>query len=215
MINYDNAVFNGINKVVYMTYASALWFLFSLPVVTIGASTTALYYTIYKVVRNETGKVFEEFLRSFKSNFKQSTIVYAVFAAIVSVGLVDCFVLNMYLENGMLFKVSICIVLLLVIGTAMAAGYAFPYIARFENTTKLILINTIYILITHFIKSIGLLFIFVAAFLLVLINPVFLAFSPGLYMFCASYIIEPIFRKYMTAEDLEEEQKKYEIRSDI
>ena len=47
----------------------------SLPIITIGASTTALYTVMLKLVKNEEGYIFKGFLHAFKLNFKQSTII--------------------------------------------------------------------------------------------------------------------------------------------
>ena len=49
-----------------------------LPIITIGASITAGHYTALKLHRGE-GYVFQNFLQSFKENFKQSTIIWILF----------------------------------------------------------------------------------------------------------------------------------------
>ena len=215
MINYDNVVFNGINKAVYLAYASVLWVLFSLPVFTLGASTTALYYSVHKVIKHDTGKLFSEFWSAFKLNFKQSTVVFLLFAAILLIGVADYFVLQAYLDQGSIFKGFSVIVLVFNVGAIMIANYVFPYIARFQNTTKLILMNSVYFAITNILKTLLMLVILAVAILLVMINPVFLAVSPGVFMFCADYLIEPIFRKYMTPEDQEAERRRNEVCNDL
>ena len=43
-----------------------LWMLLCIPVITAGASTTAAYYTMSKVVRFQSGYIREEFMRSFR-----------------------------------------------------------------------------------------------------------------------------------------------------
>ena len=57
---------------------SILWVVTSLPVITIGASTTALYYAVVKVIRNNEGYVWGEFWNGFRTNFKQATIIWLV-----------------------------------------------------------------------------------------------------------------------------------------
>ena len=42
--NYDSPLFSSINKIVDCVFLSLLWFVFSIPIVTMGASTSALYY---------------------------------------------------------------------------------------------------------------------------------------------------------------------------
>ena len=53
---------------------NVLWFICSIPIVTIGASTTALYYVCLKIVRGEEQYVIPMFFRSFKENFRQGMI---------------------------------------------------------------------------------------------------------------------------------------------
>lgn len=53
-----------------------LWVVYSLPIITIGASTTALYYSCMKMIRTNEGYVHRNFHHSFKQNFKQSTIIW-------------------------------------------------------------------------------------------------------------------------------------------
>lgn len=46
-----------------------LWYLTSIPLLTIGASTIALYDTTLKMIRNREGGIVRDFLKSFRSNF--------------------------------------------------------------------------------------------------------------------------------------------------
>ena len=47
-MEYDSPIMAGIGKVIDIIWLSTLWFICCLPIVTIGASTTALYYTSVK-----------------------------------------------------------------------------------------------------------------------------------------------------------------------
>ena len=72
---FDNKIFQMLEKIIDCIYSSILWFIFSLPLITAGASTTALYYTVNKVIRYDRGNMSKEFFKAFKSNFRQSTLV--------------------------------------------------------------------------------------------------------------------------------------------
>ena len=52
-----------------------LWIIFSLPIFTIGASTTALYYSMMQRQRRDESYIHKNFIKAFKENFKQSTIL--------------------------------------------------------------------------------------------------------------------------------------------
>ena len=67
----DSGFMRVLNMISDIVLISMLWLLCSLPVVTVGASTTAAYYTIMKVVHKKTGYISKEFFKSFKLNFKE------------------------------------------------------------------------------------------------------------------------------------------------
>ncbi len=58
-----------------------LWIVCSLPVITAGASTTALFYCTLKLHKDGDIRVFHDFFKSFKQNFKQSTLIWILMAA--------------------------------------------------------------------------------------------------------------------------------------
>ena len=53
-----------------------LWIVCSLPVITAGASITALYSVMFKIIKKEEGYIIKSFLKAFRQNFKQSTIIW-------------------------------------------------------------------------------------------------------------------------------------------
>ena len=54
-------------------YLNLLWIVCSLPIITVGASTTALYYVTLKIAEDREGDITQQFFRAFRSNFKQAT----------------------------------------------------------------------------------------------------------------------------------------------
>jgi len=133
-IFYMNSLFaRGVGKLVQMLYAGFLWFLFSLPVVTIGAASTALYEVMMKAAKEEEGYIGKSFLNAFRNNFKKSTYVWL---PILAAGII--FVVNLFyyavLGGGNYPVQSVVFFLLLLAGLAVYS-YAFPILARFENTT--------------------------------------------------------------------------------
>ena len=58
-----------------------LWILCSLPIITAGASTTALFYCTLKLHKDGDIRVLHDFFKSFKQNFKQSTLIWILMVA--------------------------------------------------------------------------------------------------------------------------------------
>ena len=72
----DNPVISGMSRIFDMMCLNVLWLVCSLPIFTIGASTTAMYTVMLKVVKNEEGYIVKGFFKAFKENFKKSTIIW-------------------------------------------------------------------------------------------------------------------------------------------
>jgi len=133
-IFYMNSPFaRGIGKLVQMLYAGFLWFLFSLPVVTVGAASTALYEVMMKAAKEEEGYIGKSFLYAFRNNFKKSTYVWLPILAAEIIFVVNLFYYAV-LGGGNYPVQSVVFFLLLLAGLAVYS-YAFPILARFENTT--------------------------------------------------------------------------------
>lgn len=79
--NYDNPVWRFIGKLGDLILLNILWIVCSIPVFTIGASTTAVYYVTLKLVRDEGDSTIRSFFHSFKGNFRQATAIWMVLLA--------------------------------------------------------------------------------------------------------------------------------------
>lgn len=206
--NYENPVFQFLNKLVDCVTLSLFWVIFSLPIFTIGTSTTALYYTVNKVVRQNRSHVWREFLVSFKANFKQSTIIWLCFMMLCMAMGVNAYFLYLFYQAKQLPIVFFIVILCFFALTILCGIYIFPYIARFQNCTKEVITNCLMICIGNLHWSILLLvlwaiaaYIFIAGFGFV----VFMVVPTG-YMYMSSLVLEKIFKKYMSPEDLKREQ---------
>ena len=83
LFNYDNPVWRFIGKFWDVLILNVLWLVCSIPIVTIGASTTAMYYVTLKLARDEDGYTIRSFFKSFKENFRQATVIWLIFLAVV------------------------------------------------------------------------------------------------------------------------------------
>ena len=61
-------IMSFLNRIADIVILSALWCFYSIPIITIGASTAALYHTVIKVIRQDRGYVLQTFHHSFKEN---------------------------------------------------------------------------------------------------------------------------------------------------
>ena len=66
LLNPEGKVMLFFTKIAYSAYLNILWFFCCLPVVTAGASTTALFYVTLKMAKDEEGNVTKSFFQAFR-----------------------------------------------------------------------------------------------------------------------------------------------------
>lgn len=203
----DNPVFQGINKLVDCVFLSLLWLIFSIPLITIGASTSALYYTATKVIRHDRGYIFRQFWSCFKSSFKQSTGAWLIYVLMLILLYTDTKLIVYLMPEGIALTIFKAVFYTFMFIFIMIAQYVFPYIARFELPLKHIVKNCAIIALRHLPWTILLVVIWVACVLLAYILPIGMVLMPSAWALLASLVIERIFKKYMTPEDREKEEK--------
>lgn len=94
----DNKFFTFMNKVADLCILNIICLVCCIPIVTAGASITAMYYVTLKMVRNEEAYIVRSFFKSFKDNFKQATIINLIMIAVGAVLYLDLNVAKICLE---------------------------------------------------------------------------------------------------------------------
>ena len=88
------------------------------------------------------------------------------------------------------------------------AVYTFAYLARFENTTKAVLKNSILFMFANMAKTLLVLLVFGISAFLVWLTPFSLVIVPLLCGWYLEVILESVFRKYMSEEDRKAEDER-------
>ena len=189
--------------------ASLLWFLTSIPIITLGASTTALYSVVRTPGETRySASVFKNFFRAFLKNFKTATLALLILlipAAMVGVNV--CLVVFGLLEQSIAGYVICGVSILLFL---FAWNYVFPLVAHFDNSVLKTLGNALVLSVAHLPTTILvtllnllpllMLLFFTNFFFKTIIFWLFLAF--GLIAKASSLLLERVFRRYQPAEDL-------------
>lgn len=207
LFNYDNKVMQFIGKMVDCFYVSLLWIIFCIPIVTAGASSTAMYYTVHKVLRGGRSYVWSSFWSAFKSNFKQSTIIWIICLLLGVLLGVDAYIMSRALINGDKMGFLYYVFLIIILFFILWMCYLFSYTARFENTTKEIMKNCAMIAIANLPKTVLLAVLLVVAVIIIIWLPFMIFLMPALLTWVMNVILESIYRKYMSPEDLEREKE--------
>lgn len=203
LFNLESPFWRFVGKLADAVVLNIFWVIFSLPIVTIGASTTALYYCTMKVAKDREGSsLLRDFWKSFKLNFKQATILW-----ILCLGLLAFFALDIYFYWGMDSQLSsiLCVIFtVFVVILFLTMFYLFPLQAKFYNPIRKTISFALVMLLRyfHFTLLMGLI---AAAILLATIYYLPMAiFGMGLIAFLQSYILNHIFQKYAPDEDPDE-----------
>lgn len=207
LFSYDNGLMQALAKLFDIICLNVLWIMCCIPVFTVGAASAAYYYAYNKAIRQKRSYAWKEFFHGFKISFKQSTIVWLITFVLYAVSILDIIFLRGLADAVKFAGVMQAFIIVLFLLLTMWVVYVFPYMARFENNTKAIMKNCALIMIANLPWSIFLLVFFVITVGVFLFIPMFGMFAPAVYISFANLILERIFRKYMTPEDLESEKE--------
>ena len=143
----DNKFFVFMGKVADLCLLNLVCLACCIPIVTAGASITALYYVTLKMVRNEESYIFRSFFKSFKQNFRQATIIHLIMVAAAVLLYLDTNIVKVMGEPMSQIMSVIFAVFTLVY--AMILLYLYPILAKFYNSVKNTFTNAILMAIPH------------------------------------------------------------------
>ena len=81
LFDYDNPFFMFMSRIWDLMILNFLAVLLCLPVITAGASVTALYYITLKMAEDRESHIYRSFLKAFRDNLVQSTAIHLIVTA--------------------------------------------------------------------------------------------------------------------------------------
>lgn len=204
LFDLDSPVFSFLSKMADLIYLNVLTFICCLPIVTVGASMTALNYVVLKMVRNEEGYITRSFFKSFKQNFKQATIIWLMILAAVAVLAGDAFILRYSsLTFPSWLRIALTVVGVVLMFTLM---HVFPVLSRFENSIKNTFKNSLFMGILTFPKTLLMMVcwmipVLIAGFFLQAL-PVVFAFGISGPAFVCALLYNKTFKRFEPAEEI-------------
>ncbi len=150
--NYDNVFIRLLNRVGDVMILSLVFVVSCIPIFTIGTAITAMYYACMKSLEIEDGYVFKFYIKSFKDNFKQSTVIWLISFGVLAVLGVDVwFWYNQWKANDSTMLQAMLIISIIMVSVAvMIVMYVFPLQAKFDNETKTQFRNAFLLSIKYF-----------------------------------------------------------------
>jgi len=181
---------------------SVLWIVFSIPIITVGAATTALFYVSTRRIFDKEGSLAGDFWRSFLLNLKQATMCWLFVLLAAMILLINITNIDLL---GSLSNIGLLIQLCFAMELCAVSTYIFPIIARFELSTLNVFKNAFFMANRHLFTTLILMFVGVGAILLSLLTVIFTPVAVGLYAYTASHLIMRVFRTYQPEIDRDEE----------
>lgn len=204
----DGPVMEVLRKLMYCVLLNMIFLLCCLPVITIGAALTSLYYTIQKVLKNDRGYVFRAFFQSFKDNLKQTIPVGVVMVLVLVIFQCDSWILQEVAAGGHVWGNAYILFEILKYVVIVYSLWVFAYIARFENSTGKILKNASLLMIRHLPTSLLFLVIGAAGGFAMYLLPITMCICPVVMMWFLTALTEKVFFKYMSEADKAMEAKR-------
>lgn len=153
IFNLDNPVMRFLGRVADLMLLNLLFIVCSLPVVTIGASLSAMYYCLFKIKEEEEGYLIRKFFHSFKDNLKQATGMWLIMLLLFALLFLEFL---MYREaEGSTGSIVRSIVLIGLIFWYLITTYAFALQSKFLNTIRNTFRNAILLMFANGPRSIA------------------------------------------------------------
>lgn len=199
----DSPLYRFLSRFLDVLKLNFMWLLFSIPVITIGASTVAAMSVSLKMADDEEGYIGRSFVKAFKENWKQGTVLWII--TVIAAYAV-------YLDFQLFHAVEGNPIMFLIIGifscfvVVLSLLYAYPLVARYENTLIKTIQNSFEISRRYFGRTLLLIFVVIFEFLIFQFNTTMLFFGfligPAFIIFTIASFSKRIF------QDIEKKQQE-------
>lgn len=202
LFHYENPFIQFLVRVGDLIILNVLFILCSAPVVTLGASLTALHRVTQNMLFEQEEPLLKAFFRAFRQNFKQSTLAWLVELVVIVSLVCDVLLVMAYFDGG-LAKAMYILVAVLAILVAGVFSYLMPLIARYENGMRQQVNNAVVLAIIKLPKTVLLTLLNLLPVILLLISvPVFVQtlifwviIGFAFVSFLTSSILKPVFQQ--------------------
>lgn len=208
LFNPDSRIMIFLSHVADLVILNILWLVCCIPVVTIGASTTAMYHVIRHWQKDSVSSIMRDFFQSFKEDFKQATPVYLILL-IPTVAVVMNAMLIFNPENSaavpsyllVIWFISALILLFI-------SSFVYPVMAFFADSIFKTLRNAMVLALANLPRTILISILNLLPVILLFVNLSFflqssifwLLIGGALVAYLNMSILKPVFKKLVPSE---------------
>ena len=207
----DSRLMQFLSRVADLLVLNLLWLICCVPVVTAGASTTAMYHVLRHWQDGEGPSVARDFFRSFRDDFRQATPVFLILL-LPTVSLVLSFpaIFQGGAEVPFYLRVMWMISALLV---TFAVSYVYPLMSHFDDTLLHTIRNALILSFAKLPRTLLVCALNLLPLAVLLLNPAFfvnslifwLLIGGALIAALNAAILRPVFRKMLSPASAPEE----------
>lgn len=200
LFNSENWIWKPFGLVADFLILSCLWLIFSIPMVTVGAASAAMYDCCARCIKDGDRALFSRFFRTFRRELLKSIPSTLLWAAIL--GLLF-FLIRSFTGSAAGTDINLVLAYAMVVFLAVAVGIAswvFPLLSRFTFDFASLNMTAIRLALAHLPRTMALGAVNIAAgwLCLRLLMPVMVA--PGIAALLSAYLLEPVFKPYETGD---------------
>lgn len=180
----DNPYNSFMSKVFDIILINLLWTVCCIPVITIGASTAAMYSVMLRLVRDEEGPIIQSFFDFFRKNFVKSIPYTVIMVLFTLVMILDMHILGQ--QSSDMASVMYGVTIALMVTGIIVLSYALPLFARFENPPAVQFSNAWRLAVTHIPQSLIILVINSVPIIWLLVSPSTFALIFWVWLLCGT-----------------------------
>lgn len=199
-------VVGALSRVTEWVTISLLWLLGCLPIITIGTSCAAAYYTAVKAVRKYRGGIWSCYWHSFRQNIRDG--ILCTLPLLVFFGLLLFYWLAMggvtvlpAIYTALVWVLAILFLVLLV--------WLFPVLSRFSVKVGVIWTMAVVLTIRHPLRTLGACVCLLLVTVGILWSLPLIVLLPGLYCWGVSILLEPALRSMIDADQTDEDDDRW------
>lgn len=222
VFDIEGPFMSGLTKIADIIILNTLFLICSLPIFTIGATTTAMYYVTLKMVKDEECYMVKGFFKSFKQNFLQATGIWLIILAVAFLLYEDFRISSGQIAQAVEIPETLAMLLIVFLIAAsiffiFTVLYVFPVLSKFDNTVKNTIKNSFIMAISHLPSTIAIVLITFIPLILIYLVPQFFIFIFAVFGFIAygnSFLFMRIFKKYIPEEVIANDEQ-FSIEVDV
>ena len=208
LFNPDSRIMICRSRVADLVILNILWLACCIPVVTIGASTTAMYHVIRHWQKDSVSSVVRDFFQSFKEDFKQATPVYLILLIPTAAVVMNAMLIFNPENSAAVPSYLLVIWFISALILLFISSFVYPVMAFFADSIFKTLRNAMVLALANLPRTILISILNLLAVILLFVNLSFflqssifwLLIGGALVAYLNMSILKPVFKKLVPSE---------------